>query len=89
MAKNAVYLEVQDDACFQSGLYKALGMRRAGWFLVLVYYSLLLNTSKVDFGKLLGVYVVLFFLVAQIGGDSGNTPFLRASAAVHLRSIPR
>jgi small multidrug resistance family-3 protein len=40
------YLEVQGDACFQSGLYHASGMRR--------------------FGKLLGVYVVLFFLVAQI-----------------------
>jgi drug/metabolite transporter superfamily protein YnfA len=66
----AAYLEVQGDACFQSGLYHASGMRRAGWFLagaaVLVCYSLFLNASKVDFGKLLGVYVVLFFLVAQI-----------------------
>jgi drug/metabolite transporter superfamily protein YnfA len=66
----AAYLEVQGDACFQSGLYHASGMRRAGWLLggaaVLVCYSLFLNSSKVDFGKLLGVYVVLFFLVAQI-----------------------
>ena len=65
----AAYLEVQGDACFQSGLYHASGMRRAGWFVagaaVLVCYSLFLNSSKVDFGKLLGVYVVLFFLVAQ------------------------
>ena len=65
----AAYLEVQGDACFQSGLYQASGMRRAGWFVagaaVLVCYSLFLNSSKVDFGKLLGVYVVLFFLVAQ------------------------
>ena len=41
-----------------------------GWFVagtvVLVGYSLFLNSSKVDFGKLLGIYVVLFFLVAQI-----------------------
>lgn len=66
----AAYLEVQGDACFQSGLYHSSGMRRIGWFLagtaVLVCYSLFLNSSKVDFGKLLGVYVVLFFLVAQI-----------------------
>jgi drug/metabolite transporter superfamily protein YnfA len=66
----AAYLEVQGDACFQFGLYHASGMRRLGWFLagasVLVCYSLFLNFSKVDFGKLLGVYVVLFFLVAQI-----------------------
>ena len=66
----AAYLEVQGDACFQAGLYHASGMRRLSWFLagtaVLVGYSLFLNSSKVNFGKLLGVYVVLFFLVAQI-----------------------
>jgi hypothetical protein len=66
----AAYLEVQGDACFQSGLYHSSGSRRFGWFItgtiVLVSYSLFLNSSRVDFGKLLGVYVVLFFLVAQI-----------------------
>ena len=66
----AAYLEVQGDACFQSGLYHASGAKRLGWFalgaLVLIGYSLFLNASKVDFGKLLGIYVVLFFLVAQI-----------------------
>src|ERR1700733_13406672 len=29
----AAYLEVQGDACFQSGLYHASGMRRTGWFI--------------------------------------------------------
>jgi hypothetical protein len=66
----AAYLEVQGDAFFQSGLYHASGVRRLGFFLagtvVLVCYSLFLNSSKVDFGRLLGVYVVLFFLVAQV-----------------------
>ncbi len=66
----AAYLEVQGDACFQSGLYHSAGTRRIGWFLlgtvVLVCYSLFLNSSRVDFGKLLGTYVVLFFLVAQV-----------------------
>ncbi len=66
----AAYLEVQGDACFQSGLYHAAGMRRLGWLLagtaVLVCYSLFLNSSNINFGKLLGTYVVLFFLVAQI-----------------------
>ncbi len=33
---------------------------------MLVCYSLFLNSSKVDFGKLLGTYVVLFFVVAQV-----------------------
>lgn len=66
----AAYLEVQGDACFQSALYHASGSKRIGWFLagtmVLVCYSLFLNSSKIDFGKLLGIYVVLFFLVAQL-----------------------
>ncbi len=66
----AAYLEVQGDACFQAGLYRSSGTKQIGWFLagtvVLVGYSLFLNASKIDFGKLLGIYVVLFFLVAQV-----------------------
>ncbi len=66
----AAYLEVYGDACFQSGLYRASGLRRLGWFaagaIVLVAYSLFLNSSQIDFGKLLGIYVVLFFVVAQL-----------------------
>lgn len=66
----AAYLEVQGDACFQSALYHSSGGKQVGWFVagsvVLVCYSLFLNSSKIDFGKLLGVYVVIFFLVAQV-----------------------
>jgi hypothetical protein len=66
----AAYLEVQGDACFQSGLYHSSGAKQSGWFAagtaVLVCYSLFLNSSKIDFGKLLGIYVVLFFFVAQL-----------------------
>jgi hypothetical protein len=66
----AAYLEVQGDACFQSGLYHSSGAKQIGWFVtgtvVLVCYSLFLNASKIDFGKLLGIYVVLFFFVAQL-----------------------
>jgi small multidrug resistance family-3 protein len=66
----AAYLEVQGDACFQSGIYHSTGSKRLLWFVagavVLVAYSLFLNSSKIDFGKLLGIYVVLFFLVAQV-----------------------
>jgi hypothetical protein len=66
----AAYLEVQGDACFQSGLYHSSGVKQIAWFAagtaVLVCYSLFLNSSKIDFGKLLGLYVVLFFLIAQL-----------------------
>ncbi len=66
----AAVLEVFGDDCFQSAMYQSAGAKRAGWFLagtlVLVFYSLFVNTPKWDFGKLLGVYVTLFFLIAQI-----------------------
>jgi small multidrug resistance family-3 protein len=66
----AAYLEVYGDACFSSGLWHATGAKRLGWFAagaaVLIGYSLFLNSSQIDFGKLLGIYVVLFFVVAQL-----------------------
>lgn len=61
---------MQGDACFQSGLYHSSGTKKFGWLLagtlVLICYSLFLNSSKIDFGKLLGIYVVLFFIIAQV-----------------------
>src|ERR1700728_1384314 len=66
----AALLEVSGDACFQSGLYQAAGSARGLWFLagaaVLATYGLLVNLPHWDFGKLLGIYVVLFFVIAQI-----------------------
>jgi small multidrug resistance family-3 protein len=32
----------------------------------LVAYGLVVNTPRWDFGRLIGVYVVLFFLLAQV-----------------------
>jgi drug/metabolite transporter (DMT)-like permease len=87
----AAFLEVYGDACFASGLNHATGSRRLVWFLagtcVLVGYSLFLNSSTVDFGKLLGVYVVLFFLMAQIVAKiqfhkSPTTPILAGGALI-------
>jgi hypothetical protein len=50
----SAYLEVQGDACFQSGLYHSSGAKQIGWVLagtaLLVCYSLFLNSSKIDFG---------------------------------------
>ena len=66
----AAFLEVSGDACFQSGLYQATGATRGMWFLagaaVLATYGFFVNLPQWDFGKLLGVYVALFFVVAQI-----------------------
>jgi small multidrug resistance family-3 protein len=66
----AALLEVMGDACFQSGLHRSSGMSRGVWFVmgaaVLAGYGLFVNLPDWNFGKLLGVYVVLFFLMAQV-----------------------
>ena len=66
----AAFLEVAGDACFQAGLYRSTGATRSLWFiagpLILAAYGLFVNLPQWNFGKLLGVYVVLFFVVAQV-----------------------
>jgi drug/metabolite transporter superfamily protein YnfA len=66
----AAFLEVYGDACFQSALYRVSGMGRAlafvGGAVSLAAYGLVVNAPRWQFGKLLGVYVVLFFVLAQI-----------------------
>jgi small multidrug resistance family-3 protein len=66
----AAFLEAYGDSCFQSGLYRTIGVARCLAFalgaVALALYGLTVNTPPWDFGKLLGLYVVLFFLVAQV-----------------------
>ncbi|WP_263354842.1 hypothetical protein [Acidicapsa acidisoli] len=87
----AAFLEVSGDACFQSGLYQATGATRGMWFLsgaaVLATYGFFVNLPQWDFGKLLGVYVVLFFVIAQIVAkirfhQSPTTPILVGGALI-------
>jgi len=81
----AASLEVFGDTCFQSGLYRSTGTTRSLWFLlgigVLGLYGVFVNLPQWDFGKLLGVYVALFFVVAQVVakvrfGQSPTPPIL-------------
>jgi hypothetical protein len=66
----AAFLEAFGDSLFQSGIYRSTGGTRGVFFLcgamVLALYGFTVNIPHWDFGKLLGVYVVLFFLVAQV-----------------------
>jgi small multidrug resistance family-3 protein len=66
----AAFLEAYGDSCFQSALYRTSGMSRTlafvGGAVSLAAYGLVVNAPRWEFGKLLGVYVVLFFLLAQI-----------------------
>jgi small multidrug resistance family-3 protein len=64
----AALLEAGGDALARAGLMSG-GTHRALWFVaaaaVLFVYGLTVNLPPWNFGRLLGVYVVLFFLAAQ------------------------
>jgi small multidrug resistance family-3 protein len=66
----AALLEALGDSFFQASFYRSSGFGRIVWFLagtaVLASYGSVVNIPRWDFGKLLGVYVVLFFVMAQI-----------------------
>ena len=78
----AAFLEAYGDSRFQTALYRSSGMNRGFSFLAgaasLAAYGLVVNAPRWDFGKLLGAYVVLFFLLAQIVAWArfGQTPSL-------------
>ncbi|MBS1852587.1 MAG: hypothetical protein JST79_16910 [Acidobacteria bacterium] len=65
----AAVLEVGGDALIRRGLHSSAGTGR-GIFLalgavVLFIYGWTVNTPPWDFGRLLGLYVVFFFVVSQ------------------------
>lgn len=61
----AAILEVGGDALVRWGL---TGGKTVGLILgaiVLVSYGFMVNLTKLDFGRLMGIYIVVFFLVSQ------------------------
>jgi drug/metabolite transporter superfamily protein YnfA len=66
----AAALEAGGDALVRAGLFGPGTLRRAGLIiaggLVLLLYGCVVNAPRWDFGRLLGIYVVFFFVVAQI-----------------------
>jgi len=63
----AAMLEVGGDAAVRRGLV------RSGWtsvvvgLILLATYGLVVNFNRsIDFGKLMGLYIVVFFLVSQL-----------------------
>ena len=66
----AAALEAGGDAIVRKGLHAPSPSLRAAIFaagaVVLFGYGLTVNAPPWDFGKLLGVYVTLFFVVAQV-----------------------
>ena len=66
----AAVLEAGGDALVRLGLHAPGMAARAGLFaagaVVLFAYGAAVNAPPWDFGRLLGVYVTLFFVVAQV-----------------------
>ena len=87
----AAALEAWGDSFFQTSFYRASGFGRALAFIVgvvvLACYGSVVNLPRWDFGKLLGVYVTLFFVVAQIVawirfGQTPTTPIYAGGALI-------
>ena len=58
-------LEVGGDAGMRTGLQgKQTGFVVGG--LLLIVYGLVVNLSKLDFSKLMGIYIAIFFVVSQV-----------------------
>jgi len=66
----AAMLEAGGDALARSGLHAGSLPARIGFFVagaaVLFAYGITVNAPPWDFGRLLGVYVALFFVMAQV-----------------------
>lgn len=87
----AAFLEAHGDSFFQTGIYRSSGFGRVLPFvfgtLMLALYGTVVNVPRWDFGKLLGVYVVLFFLMAQLQakvrfGQSPTLPIYAGGALI-------
>ena len=87
----AAWLEAYGDSFFQVSFYRSSGMGRlvafAAGTLVLAAYGAMVNVPRWDFGKLLGIYVVLFFVMAQVMakvrfGQSPTTPIYAGGALI-------
>ena len=66
----AAGLEAGGDALVRKGLHSGTFTQKVTFILLggmaLLAYGIVLNLPPWDFGKLLGIYVTLFFLVAQL-----------------------
>lgn len=87
----AAFLEAFGDSFFQIGFYRSQGVARVlalvAGAAVLAAYGATVNVPRWDFGRLLGVYVALFFVVAQVlnkvrFGQSPTMPVYAGGALV-------
>ncbi len=87
----AALLEVGGDAAMRFGLQG----RRVGFplaILLLTTYGLVVNLPKWDFGRLMGVYIALFFIVSQVIAvavyhEKVNTSILAGGALIVIGGL--
>jgi drug/metabolite transporter superfamily protein YnfA len=63
----AAVLEVGGDAAIRHGLVRSSSASLLAGSLALVAYGFAVNVPRsVDFGRLMGLYIVMFFVVSQV-----------------------
>jgi small multidrug resistance family-3 protein len=60
----AAFLEISGDALTRAGL-RGRPAFLAGGAIMLFMYGVLVNQGQLDFGRLMGVYIAVFFVVSQ------------------------
>lgn len=92
----AAVLEVGGDAIVRLGLRASAAPSKFSLFVlgaaVLFSYGIFVNTAPADFGRLLGIYVVLFFVVAQVVnrlvfGVTPGAPIVVAGAFILIGGV--
>ncbi len=87
----AAVLEAGGDALVRTGLQSSIIAKRIEFIalggLTLLAYGIVVNLPAWDFGRLLGIYVTLFFLVAQLinyfgFGQKPSLPILVGGALI-------
>src|SRR5579875_175625 len=78
----AAMLEVGGDALMRMGLHRHAAALAAGAG-CLILYGVVVNFGGIDFGRLMGAYIVVFFIVSQIFAmlAFGQLPTVRAVLA--------
>ena len=61
----AALLEVGGDALIRGGLQRRGALFMLAGAVTLAVYGFLVNLTKLDFSRLMGLYIVIFFLMAQ------------------------
>jgi drug/metabolite transporter superfamily protein YnfA len=76
----AATLEIAGDAAIRAGLLRAKWPFVVAGAALLVVYGLVVNANRtIDFGRLMGAYIAVFFIVSQIVGvvAFGERPSVR------------